>query len=67
MSWIWIIAAYLVGVGTMLFAVAFGRSAREDAHPELLERTLEEVRALRTENEALQRQVDQLGAGRRQA
>ena len=67
MSWFWIIAAYLLGLGTMLIAVAFGRSAAEDTHPDLLERTLEEARALRLQNEELRTQVEQLGAGRRQA
>lgn len=67
MSWLWIIAAYLLGLGTMLVAVAFGRAAAEDPHPELLERTLEEARELRVENETLRQQVEQLGAGRRQA
>ena len=67
MSWFWIIAAYMLGLGTMLVAVAFGRSAAEDTHPDLLEHTLEEARALRLENEQLREKVEQLGAGRRQA
>lgn len=67
MGWLWIIAAYLLGLGTMLVAVAFGHAAAEDSHPELLERTLEEARELRVENETLRQQVEQLGAGRRQA
>ena len=67
MSWLWIIAAYLLGLGTMMLAVAFGRSAAEDPHPELLERALEEARRLQVQNDELQQQVEQLGAGRRQA
>ena len=67
MSWFWIIAAYLLGLGTMMFAVAFGRSAAEDPHPDLLERALEEARELRLQNEELRQKVEQLGAGRRQA
>lgn len=67
MSWLWIIAAYLLGLGTMLVAVAFGRSAAEPPHSEQLEQTLEEVRELRAANEALRRQVDQLDASRREA
>ncbi len=67
MSWLWIIAAYLLGLGTMLVAVAFGRSAADPPHSDLLEQTLDEVRELRAENEALRRQVDQLDAARRQA
>lgn len=67
MSWLWIVAAYLFGLGTMLVAVAFGRAAAEEPHADLLERTLDEVRTLRSENEGLQRQVEQLAAGRRQA
>ena len=67
MSWFWIIAAYLLGLGTMMFAMAFGRSAAEDPHSDLLEQTLEEVRQLRLQNEELQRKIEQLAAGRRQA
>ena len=67
MSWLWIIAAYLLGLGTMLLAVGFGRAAAEDPHPELLEQALEEARVLRLQNEELRAQVEQLGAGRRQA
>ena len=67
MSWLWIIAAYLLGLGTMLIAVAFGRSAAEPPHSDLLEQSLEEVRALRAENEALRRQVEQRDASRPQA
>ena len=67
MSWLWIIAAYLLGLGTMMLAVAFGRSAAEDPHPELLERALEEARQLKVQNQELRQQVEQLGTGRRQA
>ena len=67
MSWLWIIAAYLLGLGTMMVAVAFGRTAAEDSHPDLLERALEEVRVLRAENEALREKAGQSEAGRRQA
>jgi hypothetical protein len=67
MGWFWIIAAYLLGLGTMMLALAFGRSAAEEPHSELLDRALEENRQLRLENEELRQKVDQLGTGRRQA
>ena len=67
MGWFWIIAAYLLGLGTMMLAVAFGRSAAEEPHSELLDRSLEENRDLKVQNEELRQQVEQLAAGRRQA